>query len=344
MMPTRFTRLIKALAVLAWIVFLQTTVDAQDPSFSQFFSSPLSLNPALTGNFNGTMRAVANMRSQNADFNNAYNTQTVSVDFNLMANRIKSTDRLSMGVLLLSDQTGNKIITQNNLAVSLAFMKGLDNEQNRSIAIGFQANYGNRRFNAANAQFEDQLTPGGFTNSSGDLLLNNDLSRSALDLNAGLLYQFAPTKEHHYYLGLGLFNLLQAQKGFGTGTSIAPMRQSVHGGMISPIGYAGTFHASFHFQRQKEFSQLSIGGAYSYYIKDALQSYVELYLGAWYRTDQTVIPYIGIEWNYWRLGYTNDMHFSNRTTAGQLRYSNEISLYYTLNKDKSLLKYKCGVF
>lgn len=344
MMPTQFTRLIKAVAVLAWVVFLQAPVKAQDPSFSQFFSSPLTLNPALTGNFNGTMRAVANMRSQNADFNNAYNTQTVSVDFNVLTNKIKSTDRLSVGVLLLSDQTGNKIITQNHLAVSAAFMKSLDNEQNRSITIGFQANYGNRRFNAANAQFEDQLTPGGFTNSSGDVLLNNDLSISAIDLNAGLLYQFAPTKEHHYYIGAGLFNLLQAQKGFGNTGSIAPMRQSVHGGMLSPLGYAGTFHASFHFQHQKNFSQLLIGGAYSHFIKDALQSYVELYAGAWYRTDQTVIPYIGIEWNYWRLGYTNDIQFSNRSTAGQLRYSNEISLVYTLNRDKSLLKYKCGVF
>jgi len=40
-----------------------------------------------------------------------------------------------------------------------------------------------------------------------------------------------------------------------------------------------------------------------------------LYAGAWYRTDQTVIPYIGIEWNYWRLGYTNDIQFSNLNTA-----------------------------
>jgi type IX secretion system PorP/SprF family membrane protein len=344
MMPKRFNRLIKAVVVLAWVVFLHPTVDAQDPSFSQFFSSPLTLNPALTGNFNGTMRAVSNIRSQNADYNNAYNTKTVSVDFNLMTNKIKSIDRLSMGVLLLSDQTGNKIITHNNIGISLSYMKGLDNEQKRSITIGFQGNYSNRRFNSANAQFEDQLTPSGFTIASTDLLLNNNLSLSSLDINTGLLYQYAPTSEHHYYIGAAVFNLLQSQKGFGNSTSIAPLRKTIHGGMMSPIGYAGTFHASFHLQEQKGFAQLLIGTAYSYYIKDALRSYVELYAGAWYRTDQSIIPYIGIEWNYFRLGYTNDISFSNRITAGQLRHSNEISLYYTLNKDKSLLKYKCGVF
>ncbi len=30
---------------------------AQDPHFSQFFASPLTLNPAFTGKFNGTMEA-----------------------------------------------------------------------------------------------------------------------------------------------------------------------------------------------------------------------------------------------------------------------------------------------
>lgn len=344
MMLTQFARLIKAVAVLAWVIFLHPAVDAQDPSFSQFFSSPLTLNPALTGNFNGTIRAVSNVRSQNADYNNAYNTKTVSVDFNLMTNKIKSIDLLSMGVLLLSDQTGNKIITHNNLGISLSYMKGLDNEHKRLITIGFQGNYSNRRFNSSNAQFEDQLTPSGFTIPSTDLLLNNNLNLSSLDINTGLLFQYAPTSEHHYYIGAAVFNLLQAQKGFGNSASIAPLRKSIHGGMMSPIGYAGTFHASFHLQEQMGFTQLLIGTAYSYYIKDALQSYVELYAGAWYRTDQSVIPYIGIEWNYFRLGYTNDINFSNRITTGQLRHSNEISLYYTLNKDKSLLKYKCGVF
>lgn len=336
--------------IMRWIAgfclatFCNNALLAQDPQFSQFFSSPLTLNPALTGNFNGTTRMVGNFRSQNADYNNAYNTKTASVDFNVLSNKIKQFDRLSLGVLFLSDQTGNKVLTNNHLGLSLAYMKALDEEQKRSVSIGFQAVYNNKRFNSANALLEDQITPGGIINSSGDNILNNGLSKTAADLNAGILYQYAPTSEHLYYIGGSLFNILQTQKGFGNNTTAVPLRKTIHGGMLSPVGYAGTFHASFHFQLQKGFNQLLIGAAYSHYIKDILGAYVELYAGAWYRTDQSVIPYIGLEWNYWRLGYTNDISFSNQITAGQLRYSNEISLHYTLNKDKSLLKYKCGVF
>lgn len=317
---------------------------AQDPQFSQFFSSPLTLNPALTGNFNGTTRFVGNIRSQNADYNNAYNTKTASVDFNVLGNRIKQFDRLSLGVLFLSDQTGNKVLTNNHLGVSLGYLKALDEEQKRSFSIGFQTSYNNKRFNAANALLEDQITSGGIINVSGDNLINNGLSKSALDVNAGILYQYAPTNEHLYYIGVALFNILQSQKGFGNNTTAVPLRKTIHGGMMSPVGYAGTFHASFHLQQQKGFNQLLIGAAYSHYLKDILNAYVELYAGAWYRSDETVIPYIGIEWNYWRLGYTNDINFSHQITAGQLRYSNELSLYYTLNKDRNGAKFKCPVF
>ena len=37
---------------------------AQDPHFSQFYASPLTLNPALTGKFDGTFRLAANYRNQ----------------------------------------------------------------------------------------------------------------------------------------------------------------------------------------------------------------------------------------------------------------------------------------
>lgn len=343
MMQQRHTRFIRVILSLVLMPLLHQHVIAQDPQFSQFFSSPLTLNPALTGNFNGTMRAVANIRSQNANYANAYNTKTTSVDFHLLSKQIKQNDHLSMGILLLSDQTGNRVITQNNLGLSLAYMKGLDEEQKRSVTVGFQMNYSNRRFNTSNAQLEDQLTPGGFTNPSGDPLLFKNLSRSAIDVNAGILYQYNPTTENHYYIGASLFNILGSQKGLND-QAVVGLRKSIHGGMYSPLGYNGTLHASFHVQQQRSFNQLQVGAAYSHFIKDALRSYVELYLGAWYRTDQTLIPYIGVEWNYWRLGYTNDISFSRQITAGQLRHSNEISLYYPLNKDKSLLKYKCGIF
>ena len=51
------------LAVLM-TVFSATIALAQDRHFSQFYSSPLTLNPALTGAFDGKYRVGTNYRDQ----------------------------------------------------------------------------------------------------------------------------------------------------------------------------------------------------------------------------------------------------------------------------------------
>ena len=47
----------KTILLIALIVSV-ITMKAQDPHFSQFFASPLTLNPAFTGKFDGEWRLV----------------------------------------------------------------------------------------------------------------------------------------------------------------------------------------------------------------------------------------------------------------------------------------------
>ncbi len=54
---------------------------AQDPNFSQFFASPLTLNPALTGKFDGQLRIAGNYRNQWPTINNAYSIGSYSFHF-----------------------------------------------------------------------------------------------------------------------------------------------------------------------------------------------------------------------------------------------------------------------
>ncbi|HNA97235.1 MAG TPA: type IX secretion system membrane protein PorP/SprF, partial [Chitinophagaceae bacterium] len=54
----------KIVFTLLTCVALVSVSNAQDPNFSQFFASPLTLNPALTGKFDGTFRVAGNFRNQ----------------------------------------------------------------------------------------------------------------------------------------------------------------------------------------------------------------------------------------------------------------------------------------
>src|SRR3954453_9378817 len=101
---------------------------AQDPHFSQFFASPLTLNPALTGKFDGNLRIAGNYRNQWPTINRAFTTSTVSVDFPIMRNHIAATDTWGVGVMGYSDQSANSALKFNYLSFSTAFHKGLDED------------------------------------------------------------------------------------------------------------------------------------------------------------------------------------------------------------------------
>ncbi len=92
---------------------------AQDPHFSQFFSSPLTLNPALTGKFDGILRVAGNYRNQWPAFNNVYTTSTLSVDFPIMQKKIPEHDTWGLGILALTDKAAGGILTNNYIGVSL---------------------------------------------------------------------------------------------------------------------------------------------------------------------------------------------------------------------------------
>src|SRR5437868_9753664 len=93
--------------VLAGALLLALMVKGQDPHFSQFFASPLTLNPAFTGKFNGSFRVTGNYRNQWPEINKAFTTTTASVDFHILDNKIDFTDNFGVGLMAYSDASAN---------------------------------------------------------------------------------------------------------------------------------------------------------------------------------------------------------------------------------------------
>ena len=73
---------LKHFLVICFAVLGSFALNAQDIHFSQFYMSPLNLNPALTGVMNCNVRLVANYRNQWASVlkSNAFKTYSVSYD------------------------------------------------------------------------------------------------------------------------------------------------------------------------------------------------------------------------------------------------------------------------
>src|SRR4028118_1209504 len=109
-------------------LILLAEAHAQDPHFSQFFASPLTLNPALTGKFDGNLRVAGNYRNQWPTINRAFTTSAVSVDFPIMTERIAENDRLAMGIMGYTDQQADGALKNNFGSLTIAYHKGLDED------------------------------------------------------------------------------------------------------------------------------------------------------------------------------------------------------------------------
>ncbi|MEJ7679444.1 MAG: PorP/SprF family type IX secretion system membrane protein [Segetibacter sp.] len=301
--------------------------NAQDPHFSQFFASPLTLNPALTGKFDGNMRAAGNYRNQWPTINRAFTTTTVSVDFPIMRNHISSTDTWGAGVMGYSDQSANSALKFNYLSVSTAFHKGLNEDGYQQIGAGFQATYSNMMLNVSNLKFEDQLTPFGFTGISSEVFNNSTLKNNYFDLNAGILYTGSTTDKNNFYAGVSMYHITRPKQQFtGTFFLLNP-RTTFHAGGYFPVGSVGTLHLSGLYSIQAQASEAVLGGALQLPVIEE-EKPTSVYFGSWLRLNDAVIPYLGLEFSDFRLGVTYDVNTSSLKTASQSRGGIEISLIY----------------
>jgi len=316
--------------------------NAQDPHFSQFFASPLTINPANTGNFSGSLRAALNSRTQLPEFNNAYTTKTLSLDAPILKKYIREDDKLSVGLLILSDQSGNKLLNDNNIAASVSYSKALDENANHSIAVGFQVNYSMYRFDPLKANFEDQLRVGGFTGTSSELILGNNFKKNTTDINAGVLYTGSTSDNNLFYVGASYYHFAKPTVGFITPTYFTNSRVNLHGGTYFSLSSAASLHTSFQYQKQGDTNEMILGGALSYYF--GKENGVELYAGMWTRVKESIIPYVGLEWNHFRAGFTYDNSIGSTLASTRFYQSSEFSLIYILDNKNKAFKIKCPKF
>lgn len=305
------------------------TANAQDPHFSQFFSSPLTLNPAFTGKFYGTYRVAGNYRNQWPSINNAFTTATVSADFHILQNKIASNDTWGLGVVGYNDNSANGAVTFNYASLSTAYHKGLDEEGLHQLGAGFQVTYANMLINTANLTFEDQLTGSGFTGVSSEVFNSATLKSNYIDVNAGLLYNGSTSDRNNFYFGVSMYHINRPKQSFTGADYILNPRTTFHGGGYFPIGEVTTLHVSALQMFQGGASETMLGGAIQLNATPEAPKPTSFYFGSWIRFNDAIIPYIGLEFDDFRFGATYDYNSSSLKTASQNRGGIEISLIYT---------------
>lgn len=332
--------------IFIFAISLQTSTSyAQDPHFSQFFVSPLTLNPAYTGKFDGRYRFIGNHRKQWPTINNAFTTSSASYDFALLNNILPIGDTWGLGFSAMNDQSGNKIVNNNFGSISTAYSKALDEDGMSQITIGFQGTIASKRLDLRKADFEDELTNLGFTGITSEVFGNNPFSINYFDFNTGILLAHSTNGENSIYLGGSLYHLNKPKESFLGGNYTLNSRTTIHGGGYFPIGLYKTLHTSFIYQNQAGATEKIIGATMAFNVNYQINNPVELYVGGWYRFGDALIPYVGLELNGFRFGLTHDITTSTLRPASNYNGGTEISIIYIGRfKDPTNKKVNCPKF
>lgn len=197
------------LPIVLLLVFGTSTL-AQDQHFTQFFASPLTLNPALTGAFNGKYRLALIYRDQDP-----FRTFAGAIDlrFNLNQRGSRYKDAFGVGVVFYNDKVPEAGFSNNNINITGGFHKSLSKSNDQFLSAGAQIGIAQRNFNYQDFTFEDQFTgSAGYTGATGEILPPNNYAY--WDFAVGLNYAYTPRRKTAVFAGASLYHLLEPELSF----------------------------------------------------------------------------------------------------------------------------------
>jgi type IX secretion system PorP/SprF family membrane protein len=281
----------------------------QDPTFSQFFSNRLYLNPAFAG-ASQCPKLTLNYRNQWPGIDNSFVTYAASYDQNI--------DEINggIGVQLMSDRAGEGVLN----TTSAAFMYAYQFRVNRkfSIRAGFQATLVQKSIDVSNLRFGDMIdSRRGFVYQSQEQVQNDRVFYP--DFSFGVI-----GFSEKFYFGGAVHHLTAPDEGF-LDQAILPMRITGHFGAKIPLGIRKTdqsWSPNIIFQSQGTSMELNAG---NYFSKGPVV------IGAWYRTSikgnrDAIVMLLGLESDNIKVGYSYD--FTVSQLNGQTGGSHEISMSY----------------
>lgn len=307
----------------------------QDAHFSQFYGTPLQVNPAQTGVFDGTFRASNNYRSQWSGLGKGYSTMHLSMDAPVGKGEL-GTNFFGVGLLLYQDAAGSAGFKSTIIEGSLSYVTALDDIGDHFFSIGFQAGLNQLSIDLNKTTWDAQWNGDRFDPSLPNMESIQLPTFSYLDFNAGLLYYYVPDGDNTITAGASLSHVGSPNISFFT-ESDAPLRRkiTVHGSgdlvmnrekttwldprvMVSIQGKQKEILAGGFIKNKVQFKS-----RYTNYRKEAY-----FYLGGFYRVNDAGIFAARFEYNTVGLGVSYDFNTSNLSTLAGSANAFEINLSY----------------
>lgn len=332
----------KKFLLLIFAVFGAGILTAQDIHFSQFYLSPLNLNPAMTGVMNCNIRLTANYRNQWSSVlkSNAYSTYSVSYDQRIPVGR---NDYFGLGGTFWGDVAGESSFATTTGKLSASYSKKMGGYRQKAnyLVFGAEAGLAQRSLEFINLRWGTQHDGNGIHNPnlpSGEQALDPNFMFA--DLAAGLLWFSVFDEDNSLYFGGAFHHLNRANQSFiADDVDDIYSRFTIHaGGDFLIADRLGVVPGVILMQQGPSF-QVNSGASLKFLLGGNRRQYQAFQVGLWNRVSNTnesgllmdaVILSTRFDYNSFSLGFSYDVNVSSLRPASNRFGGFEFALVYKI--------------
>ncbi len=298
-------------------------VFAQDIHFSQFYSSPLQINPAKTGFITGDYRLAGSYRNQWSSITVPYITAMGSGELSFVSGNRKK-DVLGIGVMLFNDKAGDSRFSTTYIGLTSAFNKSIDKFNKQFLGAGIMGGYCLSNINYDQLRWDEQYEGGTFTEVFPFGV--NDY----YDLSAGVEYNNLIDKSTNFTAGVAVYHLLKPNQTFDNNPDSRVFRKLVfNAGANLGMGNRFSAYPKIMFSKQGPYNEIVLGYLQRYSLNYNYLNDYGFYLGAMMRWNDAFIFITKFDLNKFSLGVSYDFNFSRLAVVSKSRGGTEISIMYT---------------
>jgi type IX secretion system PorP/SprF family membrane protein len=321
-----------------------SALHAQDIHFSQYNMSPMTLNPANIGNFEGTVRIGGIYRGQWASVignKGQYKTPSLWVDAPIITG-FRKRDWVGVGLVFFSDKAGAGGLTHTAAKLGASYHLALDKKGNAYLTFGGQYGQASRKLNPEGLRFEEGIvnpTPAGGYNAGAqvDFLNATEAKSDWTDIDGGVVLRAKLNKRMDMSLGYAMYHIGRGKYGLvsggtssgGSNSSDEIARRSVITGLFN-IKMTDKFSVapSFIYQTMSGADEISLQalGAYAF----NTEKDIDLNFGLGYRLTggDAIYPMFGARIKTLRVGLAYDVNISSLNQVSNYRGGFELAANY----------------
>jgi type IX secretion system PorP/SprF family membrane protein len=307
-----------AIALILGVGVQQNATAQQDIHFSQFFASPININPASAGMFTGDMRMFTNYRNQWKSIGTPFRTIAASVDGSMLGGSLNN-GFMGWGLSFFTDKAGDSQMSSNKYNATFAY--ALETGNNSYLSLGLQGGLLQRTVDFGGLYWENQFNGTTFDQAVASGESFGSSKATAIDIGAGMLFYSAIDDLTKIHLGISGHHLTTPDVTFLGEEEKLYRKYTVHGGgefrlKNTNTSFLPNFIASF----QGPNRYVNLGTDVKYIMQEGskftgYQDEISIAFGGYYRLGDAI--YATGRFNYASLsvGVSYDFNLSGLTIA-----------------------------